>query len=491
MSTATHQASEPAAREPVGPAAPARQVAGQVENAPAATGTWLLTGVYQSSVSLASAATIRDRAALVGLQRTAGNAAVARLLDRRRATPPARTGTIQRAPALTADDYAALAEQIHKAMAGWGTDEEAIFVSLQKLEKDATAIAALKKAYQDTYKEDLEAEIRSEMSGSECDLALELLGAAGAGKTPMVGGAPAGAADIDAAAQRLHTAMAGWGTDEEAIYAALLPFNRDAAKLTTLKTTYKTKYSTELEDDIKGEMSSDELAYALYLLNAPAPRTPVATATPTAAGTEQHTGKVPGGDVSLHTGATMTIGASGPITDTFSVGYKGGQSADSGWIQFIWSEVVSTKAGKDQWVAAGGLGTSNGTMDLTTDPDNPKYKVDSEASAKGPFYEEGFVSVRTATGTTIYDRPEAFSDVINKEFDAGATKVIERDHFDQFLVRDYKTIYHTSLYVQWVYTSKTTVARTTNPGAGGKVDEMPSEFRNQMIKEYPKFEYIQ
>ena len=286
--------------------------------------------------------------------------------------------------------------------------------------------------------------------------------------------------------------MAGWGTDEEAIYAALLPFNRDAAKLTTLKTTYKTEYGNELEADIKDEMSGDELNYALYLLNAPPAKSPAATAAVTAAGTEQHTGKVPGGDVSLKTGATMTIGGGAPIPDTFSVGYKGGLASDSGWIQFIWSEVVATQpGGSDKWIAASGLGTSNGVMDLTTDPDSPAYKVDSEKSAKGPFYEEGFVSVRTATGTTIYDRPEAFSDVIGKQFDAGATKVIERDHFDQFMVRDYTTIYHTSLYVEWIYTTKTTVARSTKPGAGGKVTEMPAEFRKQMIKEYPRFEYIQ
>lgn len=426
----------------------------------------------------------------LSIQRTAGNAALGRWLAQRPATAVGASARIQRAPALTAGDYSALVEQLHSAMAGWGTDEEAIFVSLQKLGKDATAIAGLKKAYKDKYSDDLEAELRSEMSGSELDLALELLGIAG--KTPMVGGAPGSPADIKAAAQRLHGAMAGWGTDEEAIYATLLPFNRDAATLATLKTTYKTEYTSELDADLRDEMSSSELAYALFLLNAPPPRTPAATASVTAPGTEDHKGTVPGGDVSLRTGETMTIGGGAPITDTFSVGYTGGLASDSGWVQFIWSEVVATQAdGSDTHVAATGLGASNGVMDLTTDPSSPAYKVDSEASAKGPFYEEGFVSTRTALGTTIHDRPEAFSDVVDKQFDAGATKVIERDHFDQFLVRDYTTIYHTSLYVEWVYTAKTTVTRSTKPGGGGKVTAMPGGFRAQMIKEYPQFDYVQ
>jgi hypothetical protein len=450
---------------------------------PAATVPEALTRAAGGGATLQRAPLRQRRQTLLALQRTAGNATVRRLVA-------SGAATIQRAPALTTDDYTTLAANLHSAMAGWGTDEEAIFVSLQKLEKDATAIAALKKAYQDTYKEDLESEIRSELSGSELDLALELLGAGGTGKAPMVGGAPAGAADVEAAAQRLHTAMEGWGTDEEAVYAALLPFNRDATKLTTLKTAYKTKYGTELEDDIKSEMSSDELAYALYLLNAPPSGTPHADVAVTSPGIEDHAGTVPGGNVSVHTGVEYT-NRGAPRTGGFSVGYEGGLAADSGWIQFIWAEVHATQAdGSVLTVAEGGLGTSNGDMETSTDPTSPNYKVDS-GSADSPFYEAGFVDIRTATGTTIYDRPHEFSDLIKRQFDAGATRVIERDHFDQFLVQDYKTIYHTSLYVEWDYTARATVNRTTKAEGGGKVDGMPAAFKKQLVKEYPKFDYVQ
>jgi hypothetical protein len=442
-----------------------------------------LTRADGGGAALQRAPLRQRRQALLALQRTAGNATARRLVA-------SGAATIRRAPALTADDYTTLAANLHSAMAGWGTDEEAIFVALQELDKDPTAIAALKKAYQDTYKEDLEAEICSEMSGSELDLARELLGAGGAGKTPMVGGVPGTAAEMEAAAQRLHTAMAGWGTDEEAIYAALLPFNRDAAKLTTLKTTYKTKYGNELDDDLKDEMSSDELAYALYLLNAPPSGTPHADIVVTSPGTEDHAGTIPGGKVSVHTGVEYT-NAGSPRTGGFSVGYEGGLAADSGWIQFIWSEVHSTQAdGTVTTVAEGGLGTTNGTMELTTDPDSPAYKVDSGVP-DSPFYQAGGVDVRTATGTTISDRPLEFSDLIKRQFDAGAKRVIERDHFDQFLVQNYKTIYHTSLYVEWDYTARATVARSTKAEGGGKVDGMPAAFKKQLVKEYSKFDYVQ
>jgi hypothetical protein len=129
-------------------------------------------------------------------------------------------------------------------------------------------------------------------------------------------------------------------------------------------------------------------------------------------------------------------------------------------------------------------------MDLTTDPDSPNYEVDS-STKDSPFYEDGGRNIRTATGTTLYDRPMEFSAEIKAQFDAGATKVVERDHFDQYLVQDYKTVYHTSVVVEWTYTSKTSSTKKSKGGGTGKITAMPSEPRKQLIAEYPKFDYIQ
>jgi hypothetical protein len=429
-----------------------------------------------------------ERSGLAGhvrqLQRSAGNAAVSDLVVRRSA------GRAIRRAALPAKDNEAIVARLHEAMSGWGTDEEAIYAALQKLGRDPAAIAKVKELYAATHGDDLEAEIRSEMSGSELDLALELLGA---GTKAGVGTAPGTDAEYKGAAKRLRSAMEGWGTDEEAIHATLIPLNRDAAKTAKLRTVYTAEYpGRDLEADIKDEMSSDELAYALYLLNAPAPRSPGASAVPVSAGTEAHAGKVPGGDISVRTDVDYNPSEGGATrTGGFSVGYEGGLAADTGWIQFIWAEIVATQPdGTDAHVADSGLPTSNGTMDLTTDVTAPKYKVDS-STPDSPFYEAGGRNVRTGTGTTLYDRPMEFGAQISAQFDAGATKVVERDHFDQYLVQDYKTVYHTSVVVEWVYTSKVASTKSSKGGAAGKVSAMPSAPRAQLIAEYPRFEYVQ
>jgi hypothetical protein len=408
---------------------------------------------------------------------------------------------VQRAVTLTNDDYKSLADQIHTALgvstpAGFlNTDEEAIHAALQKLEKDATAIGELKKVYKTEHKSDLEADIRAAMSEEELTLALELIGVKDVPKSAdVVGTVPATDDEYKKVARKLYAAMNIFGTDEEAIYGLLMPFKRDSTTLTKLRTIYQSELSggltgTGLEDDIRSEMSGDELAYALFLLNAPLTGPASAGPTVTAAGTEAHKATLPGGEVSVKTGAEIKVGGT-TFGDTYTVGYKGGRAADSNWVQFIWSEVLATQAdGSVKYVDEKGLPTTNGTMDLTTDPAAPKYKVD--AGASDPFYATIGVDIRKAAETTILDRPFEFSNVIKRAFDAGATKVVERDHFDDFLVRDYKSIYHLSLYVEWEYTSKTAFTRSTKFGSGAKVDGMPSEMRDQLVKEYPKFDYIQ
>jgi|GEM_PF-1616783 len=425
------------------------------------------------------------------MQRLAGNRVVAGLIHpgtAGHAGPP----VVQRA--LSDADHDALAQRLHGAMDRWGTDEEAIYVALQKLNKDPAAVAKLKDTYKKKFSQDLESDIRSEMSGTELALALELLGAGGS----AVNAAPASDADYKASAKRLHAAMKPAGTDEEGVYAVLIPLGRDPVKTAKLSTTYSTELSggltgAGLEADLKDEMSAEELSYALYLLNAPAPRSPGASGVVTAPGTEDHAGKVPGGSVSVRTGVEYDPAEGGAKrTGAFSVGYEGALAADTGWIQFIWSEMVRTAGdGSSSLVAQAGLPTSNGPMSLTTDLTKPERKIDTKQGSASPFYESGFRNVRTPTGTVVLDRPQEFDDVILRQFDAGATKVVERDHFDQFLVQDNQTIYHTTVVVEWVYTSKTASTKSSKGGGPGKAVGMPSEFRNVMVAAFPKFEYIQ
>jgi hypothetical protein len=292
-------------------------------------------------------------------------------------------------------------------------------------------------------------------------------------------------------AQKLHDAMSDAGTDEKAILDLLRSLNRDAAKIKKVRDAYTTAFETDLEADIRLELGGDDLSRALFFLNAPPPEKPAATATVIKPGTEKHTAKVGDGDVSVRTDVESKTGSK-TYPEGFSIGYTGRKAEDSRWLQFLWSEIISTQADKtEKRASATALGVAGGrSMDLTTDPTAPKYHVDS-ASTTNPFYENRFTNIRTATGTTIYDRPSEFTNVIMKEFDAGATKVVEKDHFDDFLIRENKTIYRVSVVVTWEYTSKTAVARSTAFQSGTAATALPADLKKVLVRDYPKFDFIQ
>ncbi|MCA1577386.1 MAG: DUF4157 domain-containing protein [Acidobacteria bacterium] len=292
-------------------------------------------------------------------------------------------------------------------------------------------------------------------------------------------------------AQKLHDAMSDVGTDEKAILDLLKPLNRDAAKIKKVRDAYLAAFRTDLEADIRLELAGEALAQALFHLNAPAPEMPEAPATVVKPGTEQHKAKVGDGEVSVRTDVEYKAGAS-TRKEGFSVGYTGGKAEDTRWLQFLWAEIVATQAdGTAKHVAATALPvTSAKKMDLTTDPAAPKYIVDS-SKTDDPFYETGGMNIRTAGSTTIYDRPSEFVDVIKRQFDAGATKVVEKDHFDDFLIREHKTIYRVSLVVTWEYTSKTAIARSTAFQSGAAASALPADLKKVLVKDYPKFDFIQ
>lgn len=161
-----------------------------------------------------------------------------------------------------------LADEIHDAIAGWGTDEEAVYRALQRLGRDPEAIRRLEQAYRQRHGETLEAALRDDFSGEELELVLQLLNRGSATSAQRVEGAsPAGPAEIERAARRILRAVEGWGTDEEAIFAVLLPFHRDRALIQQLEVAYRRISNGEsLRDRLDGELSGSERDYALYLL---------------------------------------------------------------------------------------------------------------------------------------------------------------------------------------------------------------------------------
>jgi Domain of unknown function (DUF4157) len=303
--------------------------------------------------------------------------------------------------------------------------------------------------------------------------------------------------EAEVLAKTVHDLLEATPLDEAAIVTALSAVNRDAAQATALRAAYKRAYKTDLEPRLKAKLSADNASRALFFLNAPLAEMGTETdVTVDAAGTEAHKAAVSGGEVVVRTDVDYSHGGS-PRIGGFSVGYAGGGAAESRILQMLWVEVLSTQPdGSVVHAADTGLATSqNATMDLTSDrtaPTNPdvrKYKVDT-ASDTSPFYETAGMSIRTSTGTTIYDRPGEFVGVIHKEFDAGATKVVERDHFEAFVIQENKPVYEVSLVVEWIYTSKTAVTRTTTFGSGQAISALPDPVKKQLVKEFPKFEYI-
>ena len=126
--------------------------------------------------------------------------------------------------------YRTIKDDLREAIAGWGTDEEAIYTRLANADADEkTAVLSDPVLMDDLY---------DDLSRSEWGKVLGLLGASGE--------------------SRVHAASEGWGTDEEAIYDALR-----ASSVPDLKR--QIQGSTMLLQ-LRDELSDDELGQALAII---------------------------------------------------------------------------------------------------------------------------------------------------------------------------------------------------------------------------------
>jgi hypothetical protein len=174
------------------------------------------------------------------------------------------TAAAVQAKTITVLNFDRLADQIHKAVDGLGTDEEAVYSALTALEHDASNIAALEAAYKKHG--DLRADLDDDFSGSELAYVKSLLTpAAGAGDAKGAAAAPK-EPDYAKLAKQIHDAVDGLGTDEEAVYTALSSLEHDPAKIAKLEEAYKTAYSATLREDLLDDFSGSELKHVLELL---------------------------------------------------------------------------------------------------------------------------------------------------------------------------------------------------------------------------------
>ncbi|MCE1245554.1 MAG: annexin [Firmicutes bacterium] len=144
-------------------------------------------------------------------------------------------------------DTTELYRSMHGGLTGMGTDEKALFKALDG--KNPEQLNQLRQTYKDHYKRDLDADIRSELSGDDLKRAESLLG---------------GNQD-KADANSLRSAMSGAGTDEQAIFSKLQGKSKE--QIDAIKTQYRETYGKSLDDDLKGDLSGDDLKKAQALLS--------------------------------------------------------------------------------------------------------------------------------------------------------------------------------------------------------------------------------
>jgi Annexin len=193
-------------------------------------------------------------AALAALQGTAGNRATVQALR--------ASGTVHVQRAIGWDQAQETARQLHRAMAGWGTDEEAIYGALAGRTGDD--MRDIRDVHRQMYSQSLDAELRDELTDSEFARVKPVLDApADTTMTPL--DREIGAMDRSyAVAGELRAAMQGWGTDETQIFNALT--GRTPSEIEAITSQYLMRYNRTLEEDLRDELSGGDLARALQLI---------------------------------------------------------------------------------------------------------------------------------------------------------------------------------------------------------------------------------
>ena len=136
----------------------------------------------------------------------------------------------------TEDVFTKAAEELRKAMEGFGTDEEALIRTVTAYKTQDRL--KIKKAYEEKYQKNLIDDLKSELCGKFEDAMVGLF------KDP-----------VEYDAECLYYAMKGAGTDESTLIEIIS--SRPSWLLAKIKVKYKELYEKELVEDIKGDTSDD------------------------------------------------------------------------------------------------------------------------------------------------------------------------------------------------------------------------------------------
>ena len=134
------------------------------------------------------------------------------------------------------DIYIKAAEDLRKAMEGFGTDEEHLILVVTSNKTQERL--KIKKAYEEKYKKNLIDDLKSELSGKFEDAMVALF------KEP-----------VEYDCECIYNAMKGAGTDENCLIEVIA--SRPNWLLEKIKKKYSELYKKELVEDIKGDTSGD------------------------------------------------------------------------------------------------------------------------------------------------------------------------------------------------------------------------------------------
>lgn len=184
--------------------------------------------------------------------------------------PPVHVPTTAPAPVLdpliSLDN---LAERLYKAMDGPGTDEEQVYLALQQVRGNASAIQQLKVAYQRKYNVELEEDLRDDLEDEELAYAQTLL-MSGQGSSGRL--APGGSPHV-AAAMRIHHILSEKGFAPEELYAVLDPYNRDLIAVHELVAAYRKLTSRDLREELRERLhSGSHLDLVMHMMGGAAMR---------------------------------------------------------------------------------------------------------------------------------------------------------------------------------------------------------------------------
>ncbi|HEX5687633.1 MAG TPA: cysteine peptidase family C39 domain-containing protein [Ideonella sp.] len=158
------------------------------------------------------------------------------------------------------------AAKAKQAMDGWGTDEGTLLDIFRG--KTPEQVKAISTAYQVAYGDDLKGRLDDELSGTDQDEISHLL------EAPTSDPAAKATWQADDSAIQVQKAVDGMGTDEDALRSALQ--GKTPEQIKAISTAFEKRYGVDMKSRLEEDLSGDDSAGILHLLQAPAAKGPAA-----------------------------------------------------------------------------------------------------------------------------------------------------------------------------------------------------------------------